>query len=681
MSWLIAADVGGTFTDVIALGDGGETRVVKVPSRPDSPAEAFRDAAMRLSSEGVDLEQATLLFYGTTIATNALITGDLARVVLACTAGFRDLMTYRDGRRERIYDLMEPSHREWVGEDDRIEVDERLSSEGKAIVALDQAAIERAVAEIARRKPEAVAVSFLFSYVDDRNEQLLATALSARLDVPVITSASVAREFREYPRTATTVLNAALSPVIDRALTEVRSALDATGAVAPLLVMQSNGGCVPAARAPKESHRLALSGPAGGVAGAIALGAEYGIDKLISLDMGGTSLDVCLVSDGTPPLRPTRLLDGYQVLCPSVDVVAVGAGGGSIARVDRAGRLRLGPESAGANPGPAAYGHGGTHATVTDAHVVCGSLPASLRLGDTIALDPAAAASVVDELAAGLGLSRQKAAAGVVDLAVAEMIGAVRRVSVEQGIDPRDYSLVAFGGAGPLHAGLLLRAFGTRAVLIPRHPGLFAASGLLASDLRIDESQTVLTPLVPAVHAELASWFEATGRSLASQLRSDGIPASRVRVSASADCRFVGQGYELNVPIGQVNERSLAAVTKRFCELHRATYGHADASQQIEVVALRLSAFGRISRGRPSTLAAGRSAPRRRAVIGTATLGPPFLRRRGHAPIFDRAELLANNRVKGPAVIHQLDSTIVLLAGQRARVDERGTMFLEEVAG
>lgn len=678
MSWLIAADVGGTFTDVIALGDGGETRVVKVPSRPDSPADAFRDAALRLAAEGVDLEQASLLFYGTTIATNALITGDLARVVLACTSGFKDLMTYRDGRRERIYDLMEPAHREWVGEDDRIEVDERLSSEGKAIEALDEDALQRAVAEIARRRPEAVAVAFLFSYVDDRHERLLAEALSARLAVPVVTSASVAREFREYPRTATTVLNAALSPVIDRALSEVRSALDATGAEAPLLVMQSNGGCVPAERAPKESHRLVLSGPAGGVAAAIALGAEYGIDRLISLDMGGTSLDVCLVSDGTPPLRPTRLIDGYQVLCPSVDVVAVGAGGGSIARLDRAGRLRLGPESAGANPGPAAYGLGGTNATVTDAHVVCGSLPPSLPLGDTITLDAAAAATVLDELGAGLGLSRHKAAAGVVDLAVAEMIGAVRRVSVEQGIDPRDYCLVAFGGAGPLHAGLLLRAFGTP-VLIPRHPGLFAASGLLASDLRIDEAQTVLKPLGAEVLDELSGWFESTGRLLAAQLHSDGIPASRVRLSASADCRFVGQGYELNVPIGPVSRRSLAAVGARFCNLHRATYGHADASQQIEVVALRLSAFGRISRTRASRLPAGRAAPRRQAVIGTATLGPPFLRRRARAPIFDRSELLANNRLDGPAVIHQLDSTIVVLGGQRARVDEQGTLVLEEV--
>jgi N-methylhydantoinase A len=680
MSWLVAADVGGTFTDVIAMGGGGETRVVKVPSRPDCPAEAFRDAALRLSAEGVDLEDASLLFYGTTIATNALLTGDLARVTLACTAGFKDIMTYRDGRRERIYDLMEPSHREWVREDDRIEVVERLSAEGKPIEPLTDEAVERAVSEIAARHPEAVAIAFLFSYVDDLHERMLAEAVGKRLGVPVTTSASVAREMREYPRTATTVLNAALAPVIDKALTQVRSALTATGATAPLLVMQSNGGCVPSARAPMESHRLVLSGPAGGVAGALALGAAYGIDQLISLDMGGTSLDVCLVSDGKPPLRPTRVIDGYQVLCPSVDVVAVGAGGGSIARVDRAGRLRLGPESAGAHPGPAAYGLGGTSATVTDAHVVCGSLPVSLRLGDTIDLDVDAAAAVLDELGAGLGLSRAKAAAGVVELAVVQMVGAVRRVSVEQGIDPRGYSLVAFGGAGPLHAGLLLRAFGTRSVLVPRYPGLFAASGLLASDLRIDESQTVLTHLVPAVLEELAAWFESTGRVLTARLRSDGIPAGRVRLSASADCRFVGQGYELEVPIGRVTRRSLASMSKRFCDLHRATYGHADTSQEVEVVALRLSAFGHMRRAEASPLAGGRAIPRRQAVIGTTTLGAPFLERRGRAPIYDRRELLANNRIEGPAVIHQLDSTIVLLAGQGARVDARGTIFIEEAA-
>ncbi len=685
---LVAVDVGGTFTDVMALGRDGAVVVVKVPSRPEDPAGAFVEAAERLAGSGVRLGDAGLVFYGTTIATNAILTGGLGRVVLACTAGFRDMLTYRDGRRDRIYDLTEPPHSEWVAENDRVEVRERLSGEGRELEPLTEDEVRRAVDEVARRRPEAVAVAFLFSYLDDRHEVRLAEAIAERLPgVPVATSASVAREFREYPRTATAVLNASLRPIVARALGDVVSTLETLGATAPLLVMQSNGGCVPAARAPAEAHRLVLSGPAGGVAATVALGSRYGIGQLISVDMGGTSLDVCLVSDGTAPVKPTRTIDGFKVLCPSVDAVAVGSGGGSIARVDRSGRLRVGPESAGALPGPAAYGRGGTRPTVTDAHVVAGSLPADLPLGGSLRLDPRAAHEALSGTAGEIGMSVPEVAAGIVAVTVAQMVGAVRRVSVEQGLDPRLYTLVVFGGAGPLHAGMLLREVGARAALIPRYPGLFAASGLLASDLRVDESQTLLRPLDDETVAEMRSWFGVTGAALRARLRSDGIAARDVRLLASADCRFVGQGYELNVSIGEVTSRSLTSLTslttvrETFCELHQASYGHADRAQQVEVVSLRLSAFGRLDAPELPTLAQGRRAPPAAAAIGETRLSLPHGTRGRRATVFDRSALRARNEIRGPAVVHQLDSTILVLAGQRARVDALGSIWLEESPG
>ena len=322
-----------------------------------------------------------MLFHGTTIATNALLAGGLARVVLATTAGFRDVLGYRDGTRPAVYDLEQPRPRELVRRRDRIEVAERLSGRGEVLTPLTEEEIERVVAEVAGRQPAAVAVSFLFSYLDSRHEDALAEALAKRLpDVPVTVSSAVAREFREYPRTATAALNAGLRPVVGAYLAQLRSRAAALGAGAPLLVMQSNGGCLPAERADGEAHRLVLSGPAAGVAGAVALGAGYGLRRLVSLDMGGTSLDVCLVRDGVPPVTPTQLVGDDPILCPSVDIVTAGAGGGSIAWVDRAGRLRIGPQSAGASPGPAAFGRGGDRSTVTDAHVVAGTLPADAPL-------------------------------------------------------------------------------------------------------------------------------------------------------------------------------------------------------------------------------------------------------------------------------------------------------------
>jgi len=678
-SWIVAADVGGTFTDAIAIRSDGLIRVAKVLSTPEDPGAGFERALAELAAAGVHPGAVRTVFHGTTVATNALLTGRMARVVLATTEGFRDVLGYRDGTRPEVYQLAQPRPRELVRRGDRIEVRERLSGQGEILVPLTQAEAARAAEEAARRDPAAIAVAFLFSYLDDTHERAMREALDARLPgVPVTISSAVAQEFREYPRTATAVVNAGLRPVVGSYLLRMRSRLQRLGIDAPLLIMQSNGGCLPAERGDADAHRLVLSGPAAGVAGAISLGSQYGLRKLVSLDMGGTSLDVCLIHDGIPPVTPMQVVQNAPILCPAVDIVTAGAGGGSIAQVDRAGRLRIGPDSAGAVPGPAAFGRGGDRATLTDAHAVAGTLPADIPLAGGLRLDPSLARKAVGYVGGLLGLDTDDAADGIIRVAVAQMSAALRQVSVQRGIDPRGHTLVAFGGAGPLHAGLVLREMGFRSVLVPRYPGLFAASGLVAADLRIDESRTVLATLEPRLFGELAAQYASMAREMTVRLRQDGIAGSRARLVASADCRFLGQGYELNVPVSPRTERGLASLATQFRALHLRTYGHTDRAQQVEVVTIRLAAFGALPRSEPASVPRGTQIASD-AAIGVARARMPGTQAVRDLPVLDRDRLLAGNLVTGPAIVHQLDATTLVLPGQRARIDERGSLWLKEV--
>jgi len=679
-TWIVAIDVGGTFTDAVAIADDGASVVVKVPSTPSDPSAALVEAASELADHGVRVERIASVFHGTTVATNAAITGNLARVVLVATEGYRDLLSYRSGQRPKVYDLGQPRPLELVRRRDRIEVRERLTWDGRVVTPLQDGEVARVVEEVACRSPEAVAVALLFSYMDDRHERAIGDALRRRLPgIPVSLSSSVAREFREYPRTATTALNAGLRPVVGRYLLRAQSALAELGVEAPFLIMQSNGGSVPAERADREAHRLLLSGPTAGVAGTIALGARTGVDRLISLDMGGTSLDVCLIQDGRAPVTPTHVVDVHPILAPSVDVVTVGAGGGSIASVDASGRLRVGPQSAGADPGPAAYGRGGKDATLTDAHVVIGSLGADTSLAGRMHLDLDASRDAVGGIADKLGMDVEEAGEGIVAVAMANVVRALRRVSVERGIDPRGYSLVAFGGAGPLHAGRLLRELRLNRVVVPRHPGLFSAAGLVAADLRIDDSQTVLRTFDPDRVDDLVAWYRDAAARMLRQLREDGIPRARARLMGAADCRYVGQGFELTVPLRGLGVRDVRGLAERFHVLHERTYGHANRAEPVELVTLRLSGFGTLPAPSPAPLRRGASKPSRTALVGERSLLLPRARRRRLVPVLDRETLLAGNRIEGPAIVEEMDSTTLILPGQRAKVDALGNLWIQEV--
>jgi N-methylhydantoinase A len=680
LGWSVGIDVGGTFTDAIAMHDDGRIRIAKVASTPKDPSLGLIDAFGELIDGGVDPERVGLVFHGTTIATNAMLTGRTGRVVLLATEGFRDVMAFRDGTRPLLYDLRQPRPNELVPREDRLGVRERLSSLGEVVEPLTGGEVDRVVGEVGSRNPEAVAVAFLFSYLWDDHERTIADALRAALPgVPVTASSEVAREFREYPRMATAVVNAGLRPVVGRYVEDAATGVADLGVRAPFLVMQSNGGCVPAERAEREAHRLLLSGPTAGVAGTIALAERHDLDRMIAFDMGGTSLDVCLVQGGVPPTTSRQVVEDHPIIVPSVDIVTAGAGGGSIAAVDRAGRLRVGPQSSGAEPGPAAYGRGGTEPTLTDAHVVAGVLGPT-PLAGRLPLHPDAAHRALERVGKDLGLDPIAAAVGIISVATAHAVRALRRVSVERGLDPRGFSLVAFGGAGPLLAGRVLEELGLTSVVVPAHPGLFSAAGLLAASLRIDEAQTVLRPLTPELVPELLAWYRDARDRIVAQLVADGIARSRARVLASADCRYEGQGYELELPLAEISARGVTGLRRAFAERHAAMYGHADPREAVEVVTLRLAAFGDLERAAPAPLRRGSTSPPAEAHAGTRIASLPGMRRSAKVPVLHRQGLRARNRIDGPAILEQMDSTVVIGVRQTATVDPEGNLWLRRNA-
>lgn len=676
-SWTVSIDAGGTFTDAIARNRGGEVIVAKVASTPDDPSRGLANAVVALADQGMETSSVTVLCHGTTVATNATLTGNLARVALVTTAGFRDVMGYRQSNRPSVYSLTPERPNELVERQARIEVAERLTSSGQVLTELTDAEISRVVTDVVRLAPEAVAVSFLFSYLNQQHEERMGSALRRALpDTPVTLSSEVAREFREYPRTATTVINAALRPVVGGYLERAAEAISGTGLSAPFLVMQSNGGSVPARRAETQAHRLVLSGPAGGVSGLIALAEDHGIDKVISLDMGGTSTDVCLVRGGIAPFTTSQVIQDHVLLAPTVDIHTIGAGGGSIAWVDTTGRLRVGPQSAKASPGPACYGRGGVEPTITDAHVVLGTLGTS-ELAGNLQLDREAAKTAVDQVGAALGMTTMAAAEAILAIGLAHMVRAVRKVSVERGLDPREFTLVPFGGAGPLHAGLLLRHLGLKGVIVPQQPGLFSADGLMVAGLRSDDSQTVLTTFDPAGVPSLARWFDEAAAQSVATLISDGVDPSAVGVSASVDCRYLGQGFELNVPIESWDAEGLSRIPELFHDAHEELYGHANRAEDVELVTLRIAVTGGAGERPALARLDDELTPATHAILGYRTVWIPGTEE-VEVDIYDRSLLRPGNQFTGPAIVQQMDSTTVILAGQDAVVLANGDISVTE---
>lgn len=662
--WTISIDAGGTFTDAIARRTDGAIREAKVASTPDDPSRGLANAVNALAELGVIRSSVSLVCHGTTVATNATLTGNLARVALVTTRGFRDVLGYRQSNRPDVYSLTPSRPNELVQRGLRFEITERLDSAGRVITPLAEDELAEIIERIREERPEAIAVSFLFSYLNDEHEHRVGEALRAAFpDIPVTLSSSVAREFREYPRTATAGINAALRPLVERYLNKAGGALAASGIDAPFVVMQSNGGSVPADRAGVEAHRLVLSGPAGGVAGLVALAETLDEPHLISLDMGGTSTDVCLVRDGQMPFTTLQEVQDHTLLAPSVDIHTIGAGGGSIAWIDATGRLRVGPESAKAVPGPACYGRGGVEPTITDAHAVLGTLGTG-ELAGGLVLDRDKAREAVRRIADPLGFSIEEGAEAILAIGLAHMVRAVRKVSVERGLDPREFSLVPFGGAGPLHTGLILRHMDLKQAIVPLRPGLFSADGLLVAGLRSDHSQTVLTTASDDAYPALIEWFDATSREARAQLEHDGVPADQIREEASVDCRYRGQGFELSIPITGWSEGSLRGLPALFHKAHRERYGHANLEEPVEIVTIRLASTGDIERIDERVVEVPAVDLPEQAVVARRHVILPGYGELA-VPVVERSRIPAGARFAGPVVIQQMDATTVVLPEQR----------------
>jgi len=654
----VGVDVGGTFTDLVALADGGEIAVRKVVTTPQDPALGmFR--AIELLSAPVDI-----LVHGTTIATNALLERRGARVVLVTTRGFEDLLWLRRQDRAALYDLARDHPPPLVARGDVLGVAERMGPTG-VLEPLGDAEVKRVVAEVQALAPESVAVAFLFAFRHPEHERRIAAALRGALGggVPVAASYEVLPVFREFERVSTTTVEAYLRPKVASYLAGLDRDARSRG-VAALRIMTSAGGTLAPAAAACRTAALALSGPAGGVVGAGLVGAAVGLSELLTLDMGGTSADASLVTGGTAVHDAGGAVAEIPLALPSILIETVSAGGGSIARVDEGGALKVGPESAGAVPGPACYGRGGARPTVTDACLVLGWLDAASPLADEVRLDPSAAARAVTSLGDTAGHDAAAIAAGIVAVAAAVMARALRRVSVARGLDPRRMALVPFGGAGPLFGCALADALGVRRIVIPPHPGVLSALGLAAAAERVDLFASYHRELDRLQPSDLDGAFGPLLREGSKQLPEGAL-------WRYADCRFAGQGYEVTVPVTTNHPRQ---IRDAFLAAHQARFGHSGGGplSSVELVNLRVVAI----REAPLPRFAG-TRRRNGAVRGSRAVtlrGEPVT-----ASLWALDELAAGVTLDGPAVLAGRDATGLIEPGWRGTVHESGAVLVERL--
>jgi N-methylhydantoinase A len=652
---LLGVDVGGTFTDA-ALLDEGAVHTAKVPTTPGQEYEGvMRAVAEVLERAGADPGEVEVFAHGMTVGTNALLEERGARTALIATEGFADLLEIGRQDRPHLYRLCAPKPVPLVPRELRFEAGERIGPEG-VVEPLGEEEPERLAREIEASGAEAVAICLLFSHLDPSHERALAEHLRERLpDVHVSASHEVLPRFREYERCSTTAIDAYLSPLLGRYLGRLAEAAGAAGLPEPL-VMQSSGGVAPADEAGRAGAWSVLSGPAGGAVGAGLLARAAGEPDALGFDMGGTSCDVCVVEDGAVRRTDSRLLDGRVIQLPMVDVHTVGAGGGSVAWRDDGGALRVGPRSAGAQPGPACYGRGGTEPTVTDANLLLGRLAADSKLAGGVALDVEAAARAIDGLAAELGLGREETAAGILRVADAEMVRALRVVTVERGVDPRRFALLPFGGAGPMHAAAIAAELGVERIVCPRASGVLSALGLCASDRRRDTARTVMLAGEELSAERVAAAVEELIATAGAGLGEEAEP------ELTYEMRYAGQAFELPVPGSR--DPDPAALAAEFERRHEERYGHRDPEGEVVLVDIRLA------------LVVPGPEPRPRAAEGEVERGSRQVWFDGEwveTPVL-RGEPPAGTEVESPAVFELPEATLVLPPGWKATVDDTGTI-------
>jgi N-methylhydantoinase A len=651
---LLGVDTGGTFTDLVLI-DGREVRTHKLPSTPDDPSRAVLEGIRHLLGD----DQA-LVFHGSTVATNALLEGKGATVALVTTAGFRDLLQIGRQHRPLLYALHPQRRPVLVPAERVVEVRERVLADGRVELPLSEEETTRVVELVRATGCNSVAICLLHAYANPAHEARLQQAL-VEAGCRVSASHRVLPEYREFERASTTAVNAAVSPVMSRYLDRLQAGLGE----GPLRIMQSNGGAIMAGTAGSEAVRTILSGPAGGMVGAFTTARAAGWERIITFDMGGTSTDVGLC-DGQIPLTSETVIAGWPVKVPMIDIHTVGAGGGSIARLDAGGALRVGPESAGADPGPVCYGKG-LEVTVTDANLYLGRLLPDRFLGGRMSLAVDSCREAVERLAALAGLAPQRLAEGIVEIAEATMAGALRVVSVARGYDPRDFALLPFGGAGGLHACALAEMLSMERILIPAHPGLLSAVGLVLSDVIRDYSLSVLRPGETAA-AELEELYAPLVEQAGAEMAGEGITGPALHLERTLDMRYRGQSFEVNVPLSG-DFRTL------FHDRYEQLYGYRETERELEIVTLRLRAVGRGPRPdlTHGVCAAGevRPAATKSVVIGGEERP---------CPVYERVELPCGAIFSGPALVVEATATHLVGTGWLARVDERANLVLERGA-
>jgi N-methylhydantoinase A len=681
MSWIVGCDTGGTFTDVFAVSDSGESLVVKVPSTPPRFDLGVVEGMRGL---GIDPAEVRTLFHGTTVTTNAVITKTGARSALVTTRGFRDILEIRRANREELYDILWDPPEPLVRRRHRLEVVERVDYAGAVVVPLDEDSVLDVARKLRAREIESVAVCLINAHMNPAHERRVRELLLQELpDLHVSLSTDILPEPPEFERTATTVANAYCAPVLRRYMDTLETALGESGFSNDIvLVMHNGGGTMTTDYAKGAPVKTLNSGPAAGVIAGAAVAASCGRRDVVCLDLGGTSADIAVVRDGEPQL--TRAFDlewGMPIRFPSIDVISIGSGGGSIAWLDPAGYPRSGPHSAGADPGPACYGKGGTEPTNTDAQLVLGRVSNDLFLEGRMRLDLERAREAIEtRIAEPLGLSVEEAAEGVLRIANANMVKAIRLVTVERGFDPREFSLVAFGGAGPLHAVDLARELQMPEVIVPAHPGVTSALGLLFVDPLDDFSWAFVRRQDRIDLEQLEQRYAEMGERVTDSLVRQGVSLEAVVVERSVDLRYIGQLHSVTVPLTEISDEGLRSAVAAFHDEHLRQYRYSHADAPVETSALRVAARGTRAKPSLSSIRQGVSQrpamPERERAVHFGDAGWVSTR------VVDRSSLGPGDAVAGPAIIDQLDSTIVLPPGTSATIDEVDNVIIsiEEAA-
>jgi N-methylhydantoinase A len=681
MAWRIGIDSGGTFTDVCLFEDeSGRVEVWKVSSTPDDPsrgiAQGFEEGVGRI---GITPSDVGYFGHGTTVATNALIQHRGVKTGLITTEGFRDLLEIGRQKRPDLYDLQVDKPPVLVARDLRLEVPERVRHDGSVETRLDEQALREAVRALRDAGAEAIAVCFLYGFVRPEHEAAALDIITEEFpEAFACVSHEVAPEFREFERMSTAVVNAYLGPVMQHYIHRLADRLEQLGLKVSPHMTQSNGGVIGFEQAARLPVRTVLSGPSTGVVAAQAVGRMAGFENLITFDMGGTSTDVALLQGGACRLASEAMVHGYPIKAPMLDIHTMGAGGGSIAYVDSGGLLKVGPRSAGAFPGPVCYGKGNEEPTVTDANAVLQTLNPTHLLGGRMPVRQDLAKAANGRLADRLGMDVMATAQGILSVVIANMVRAIRVISVQRGHDPRDYTLAAFGGAGPLHAARLAKELEISRILVPRSPGILCAMGLLLTDLRADFATTRLQPLAAAARPKVEEAFLTLRQQAEAWFAKEEIGPEARRVARTVDMRYAGQNYELSVPVpdGAITSATLDLLAEGFAEAHSRMYGFVAEGEPVQLVTFRIEATGLVRK------AAFQPHPMRGAGASAAIIGQRevwFSEATGFVscPVYDREKLDAGNRITGPAIVEQMDTTTVIPPGMIGRIEPYLNLILE----